>query len=108
MSLVKWGASVNHVTSRGVTPLIKAAVREQHFIGCHLTGVFGGQTLNKPRAATVLRLAGAVVIAETQEGSTAVQVLLPHIERDEIANESDICCYRWRAEWVSTQCSKPC
>merc|ERR1712216_76329 len=55
MTLIKYGAEVNHVTSRGMTPLTRSAI------------------LDKPRSATVLRLAGAKLHQETRACGTALE-----------------------------------
>jgi len=55
MTLIKCKADVDHITSRGMTPLIRAAI------------------LNKPRSATVLRLAGCQIALETRKCGTATE-----------------------------------
>jgi ankyrin repeat protein len=60
MTLIKCKAEVDHVTSRGMTPLIRSAI------------------LNKPRSATVLRLAGCQINLETRKCGTATEVASHH------------------------------
>jgi len=55
MTLIKYKGDPDHVTSRGLSPLIRAAI------------------LNKPRSATVLRLAGALIELETRACGTALE-----------------------------------